>query len=75
MRSFVLRIIVIEHCSSGRFPLEETSEDFFPINKGIILVLLFYLLCCSTIILCNIYVSNYYNRYGTLQVVSKHFPW
>jgi hypothetical protein len=29
MRSFVLRIIVIEHCSAGGFPLEEVSEHCF----------------------------------------------
>ena len=29
MRSFVFIIVVIEHCSAGGFPLEETSEHFF----------------------------------------------
>jgi hypothetical protein len=29
MRSFVLRIIVIERCSAGGFPLEEASEHCF----------------------------------------------
>jgi hypothetical protein len=29
MRSLVLRIIVIEHCSAGGFPLEEASEHCF----------------------------------------------
>jgi hypothetical protein len=29
MRSFVLRIIVIECCSAGGFPLEEASEHCF----------------------------------------------
>jgi hypothetical protein len=29
MRSFILRIIVIEHCSTGDFPLEEASEHCF----------------------------------------------
>ena len=28
MRSFVLRIIVIERCSAGGCPLEETSEHY-----------------------------------------------
>jgi hypothetical protein len=38
MRSFVLRIIVIEHFSAGGFPLEEASEHCSHFNKGIILV-------------------------------------
>jgi hypothetical protein len=38
-------------------------------------VLWFHLLCCFVVILCNIFVFNYYNRSGTLQVVSEHFPW
>jgi hypothetical protein len=38
-------------------------------------VLWFHLLCCSIVILCNIFVFSYYNRSGTLQVVSEHFPW
>jgi hypothetical protein len=33
MKSFVLRIIVIEHCSARGFPLEEASEHcFLPIK-------------------------------------------
>jgi hypothetical protein len=39
-------------------------------NKGIILVFWFHLLCCSTVILSNIYVFNYYNISGTLQCTS-----
>jgi hypothetical protein len=38
MRSFVLRIIVIERFFVGGFPLEEASEHYSPFNKGIILV-------------------------------------
>jgi hypothetical protein len=41
MRSFILRVIVIEHFSTGCFPLEEPSEHCSHFNKGVILV------CCS----------------------------
>jgi hypothetical protein len=47
----------------------------FPINKCIILVLWFHILCCSIVILCSISVFCYYNSSCTLQVVSEHFPW
>jgi hypothetical protein len=33
MRSFALRIIVIEHCFAGGFPLEEASEHCFLLIK------------------------------------------
>jgi hypothetical protein len=29
MIGFILKIIIIEHCSIGGFPLEEASEDRF----------------------------------------------
>jgi hypothetical protein len=38
MRSFVLRIIVIERCFVGGCILEEASEHCSRFNKGIILV-------------------------------------
>ena len=70
MRIFSLRIIVIKLFSIGGFPLEEAREHFFPINKGIILVLWFHILCCYDITLFNISIFLYSNRYGTSQVVS-----
>jgi hypothetical protein len=44
MRSFVLRIIVIEHCSAGGFPLKEASEHCFLSIKV--------LFCCCGFIYC-----------------------
>jgi hypothetical protein len=41
MRNIVLRIIVIELCSTGCFPLEEESEYFFHSVKVLLLMLLF----------------------------------
>jgi hypothetical protein len=37
------------------------------------MVLWFPLLCCSIVILCNIYLFGYYNRSGTLKFNSKSF--
>jgi hypothetical protein len=44
MRSFVLRIIVIERCSAGGCSLEEASEHCSRFNKGIILCAILYIL-------------------------------
>jgi hypothetical protein len=58
MKSLVLRIIVIELCSPGGFPLKEASEHFFLYIKGIILVLWFHIICCSAIIFAIFLYSN-----------------
>jgi hypothetical protein len=68
MRSFVLRIIVIEHCSVGGCPLEEASEHCF-LSIKVLFWCCGFILCCSVVILCNISVFSHYNRSGTLQVV------
>jgi hypothetical protein len=72
--SFVLRIIVIELYFVEGFPLEEASELGFLSIKVSLLVLLFSIFCCSTVICCNIYVSTYYSTSRTLQVASDLFP-
>jgi hypothetical protein len=75
MRSFVLRIIVIEHCSARGCPLEEASEHCFLSIKVLFWCCGFIYCVVPCVILCNISVFSYYNRSSTLQVVSEHFPW
>jgi hypothetical protein len=75
MRSFVLRIIVIEHCSAGGFPLEEASEHCF-LSIKVLFWCCGFIYCVVPLLFSAIFMfSCYYNRSGTLQVVSEHFPW
>jgi len=54
MRSFVLRIIVIEHCSAGGFHFEEASEHCFISIKVLFGVLV------SSIVLFRYYSLQYF---------------
>jgi hypothetical protein len=54
MRSFVLRIIVIERCSTGGFPLEEASEHCFLSIKVLFGVVV------SSIVLFHCYSLQYF---------------
>jgi hypothetical protein len=69
MRSFVLRIIVIERCSVEGCPLEEASEYCF-----LSIHVLFWcgrlIYCVVSLLFSAIFCFSYYFRFGTLQVVS-----
>jgi hypothetical protein len=50
-----MRIFVLKNCCNRdllcwRFPPRRGKSTLFPINKGIILVLWFHIICCSTVI-------------------------
>jgi hypothetical protein len=75
MRSFFLRIIVIEHFFVGGFPLEEASEHCF-LSIKVLFWCCGFIYCVVPLLFSAIFhVFSYYNRSGTLQVVSEHFPW
>ena len=75
MRSFVLRIIVIEHCSAGGCPLEEASEHCF-LSIKVLLWCCGFIYCIVMLLFIVVFLFFfYYNRSGTLQVVLEHFPW
>ena len=75
MISFVLRIIVIERFSARGFPLKEASEHCFLSIKVLFGVVVSYTLFFHYYFLEYFLFFFYYNRFDTLQVISKKFPW
>jgi hypothetical protein len=75
MISFVWRIIVIECFSIGGLPLEEASENCF-LSIKVLLWCCGFIYCVVPLLFSAVFMFLcYYNRSGTSQVVSEHFPW
>jgi hypothetical protein len=58
MRSFVLKIIVIERCSTGGFPLEEASEHCF-LSTKVLLLCCGFIYCIVPLLFSTIFLFSY----------------
>jgi hypothetical protein len=82
MRSFFLRIIVIEHCSAGGFPLEEASEHCFLSIKVLfwccgfiycVVPLLFSAIFLFSVIIIDLVPNKWYQALSLAETVGNFF--